>query len=89
MTGLTAAEGVEFGKDDLETLLRWSRSSLTNVRCVVRANMGSMATTGLTDRVIAQDLDAGAPRVRRRVVRYVNLGLHGLEKNAPRGGRPR
>ena len=47
--------------------------------------MGSMATTGLTDRVIAQDLDAGAPRVRRQVVRYVNLGLHGLEKNAPRG----
>ena len=80
---------MEFGKDDLETLLRWSRSSLTNVRCVVRANMGSMATTGFTDRVIAQDLDAGAPRVRLWVPRYVNLGLHGLKKNAPRGGRPR
>ena len=80
--------GVEFGKDDLETLLRWSRSRLTNVCCVVRANMGSMAITGFTDRVIAQDLDAGAPRVRLWVARYVNLALHGLEKNAPRGGHP-
>ena len=51
--------------------------------------MRSTATTGFTDRVIAQDLDAGASRVRRRVMRYLNLGLHGLEKNASRGGRPR
>ena len=81
--------GVEFGKDDLGTLLRWCRSRLTNVRCAVRANMVSMASTGFTDRVIAQDLDAGAPRVRRWVVRYVNLGHHGLEKDAHHGGCPR
>ena len=31
----------------------------------------------------------GAPRVRRWVARYVKLGLAGLEKDAPRGGRPR
>ena len=80
---------VEFGKDDLETLLRWSTSSLTSVRCAVRANMVLMAATGFTDRVIAQELDVGAPRVRRWVARYVNLGLKGLEKDAPRGGRPR
>lgn len=80
---------MEFGKDDLETLLRWSRSSLTNIRCVVPANMGSMAITGFTDRVIAQDLDAGVPRVRLWVARCVNLELHGLEKNAPRDGRLR
>lgn len=80
---------VEFGKDDLEILLRWSTSSLTSVRCAVRANMVLMAATGFTDRVIAQELDVGAPRVRRWVARYVKLGLKGLEKDAPRGGRPR
>ena len=80
---------VEFGKDDLETLLRWSTSSLASVRCAVRANMVLMAATGFTDRVIAQALDVGAPRVRRWVARYVHLGLKGLEKDAPRGGRPR
>ncbi len=37
---------VEFGKDDLETLLRWSTSSLASVRCAVRANMVLMAATG-------------------------------------------
>lgn len=80
---------VEFGKDDLDILLRWSTSSLTSVRCAVRANMVLMAATGFTDRVIAQDLDVGAPRVRCWVARYVKFGLKGLEKDAPRGGRPR
>ena len=77
---------VEFGKDDLETLLRWSTSCLASVRCAVRANMVLMAATGFADRVIAQELAVGAPRVRRWVARYVKLGLPGLEKDAPRGG---
>jgi transposase len=80
---------VEFGKDDLETLLRWSTSSLASVRCAVRANMVLMAATGFADSVIAQELGVGAPRVRRWVARYVKQGLAGLEKDAPRGGRPR
>ena len=80
---------VEFGKDDLETLLRWSTSCLASVRCAVRANMVLMAAAGFADRVIAQELAVGAPRVRRWVARYVKLGLPGLEKDAPRGGRPR
>jgi transposase len=80
---------VEFGQNDLETLLRWSTSSLVSVRCAVRANMVLMAAAGFADRVIAQDLGVGAPRVRRWVARYVKLGLSGLEKDAPRGGRPR
>ena len=80
---------VEFGKDDLDTLLRWSKSSLASVRCCVRANMVQMAAAGFSDSAIAQELDVGAPRVRRWVARYVKLGLAGLEKDAPRGGRPR
>ena len=80
---------VEFGKDDLDTLLRWSTSSLASVRCCVRANMVLMAAAGFSDSAIAQELDVGAPRVRRWVARYVKLGLAGLEKDAPRGGRPR
>lgn len=51
---------VEFGKDDLETLLRWSTSSLSSVRCALRANMVLMAAAGFADRVIAQELDVGA-----------------------------
>ena len=80
---------VEFGKDDLETLLRWSTSSLASVRCCVRANMVLMAAAGFSDSAIAQELDVGAPRVRRWVARYVKLGLAGIQKDAPRGGRPR
>lgn len=80
---------VEFGEDDLQTLLRWSTSSLASIRCAVRANMILMAATGFSDRVISQELGVSAPRVRRWVARYVKLGLAGLEKDAPRGGRPR
>jgi transposase len=80
---------VEFGPEELKTLFRWSTLSLASVRCEVRANMVLMAATGFTDRVIAQELDVGAPRVRRWVARYVRLGLTGLEKDAPRGGPPR
>ena len=58
------------------------------MRCCVRANMVLMAATGFSDRVIAQEIGVSAPRVRRWVARYVKLGLAGLEKDAPRGGRP-
>ena len=50
---------VEFGKDDLETLLGWSTSSLASVRCAVRANMVLMAAAGFADSVIARELDVG------------------------------
>jgi transposase len=80
---------VEFGKDDLETLLSWSTSSLASVRCALRANMVLMAAAGFADSVIANEIGVSAPRVRRWVARYVKLGLVGLEKDAPRGGRPR
>jgi transposase len=79
---------VEFSKDDLETLLRWSTSSLTSVRCAIRANMVLMAATGFADSVIARELGVSAQRVRRWVARYVKQGLAALEKDAPRGGRP-
>lgn len=45
-----------------------------------------MAATGFADRVIAQELDVGAPRVRRWVARHIKLGLPGLEKDAPVAG---
>ena len=48
-----------------------------------------MAAAGFSDRVIAMELSVSAPRVRRWVARFVKLGLRGLEKDAPRGGRPR
>ena len=79
---------VEFGNDDLDTLLNWSTSSLASVRCCVRANMVLMAAAGFADSAIAQDSGVGAARVRRWVARYAKLGLAGIHKDAPRGGRP-
>lgn len=79
---------VEFGQGDLEVLLRWSTSGLASTRCAARANMVLMAAAGFADLVIAQELGMSAARVRRWVGRFVLAGLAGLEKDAPRGGRP-
>ena len=48
---------VEFAKDDLDTLLHWSTSSLASVRCALRANMVLMAAAGFADSVIACQRD--------------------------------
>jgi transposase len=70
----------------MNSLLRWSTSSLASARCAVCANMVLLAATGFADGVIAKALDVSAPQVRRWVARYVNLGLTGLEKDAPVAG---
>ena len=44
---------VEFDKDDLAALLRWSTSSLASVRCALRVNRVLMAAAGFADIAIA------------------------------------
>jgi transposase len=78
----------DFGEGDVEILLRWSTSSLQSVRCALRANMVLMAAAGFVDSAIARELGLSQARVRRWVARYAKLGLKGIEKDAPRGGRP-
>jgi len=78
----------DFGEGDVETLLRWSTSSLQSVRCALRAKMVLMAAAGFVDSVIARELGLGQARVRRWIARYAKLGLKGIEQDAPRGGRP-
>jgi len=78
----------DFGEDDLEALVQWSTSSLQSVRCALRAKMVLMAAAGFVDSVIARELQVSQARVRRWVTRYGALGLKGIEKDAPRAGRP-
>ncbi len=79
----------DFGGGDWEALTQWSTSGLQSVRCALRAKMVLMAAVGFVDSVIAADLGLSQARVRRWVTRYAKLGLKGIEKDAPRGGRPR
>ncbi len=78
-----------FGEGDLDMLVQWSTSSLQSVRHALRAKMVLMAAAGFVDSIIARELGLPQPRVRRWVARYAALGLKGIEKDAPRGGRPR
>ncbi|MGH6637098.1 MAG: IS630 family transposase [Polaromonas sp.] len=78
----------DFGEGDLDALVQWSTSSLQSVRRALRAKMVLMAAAGFVDSIIARELGLPQPRVRRWVGRYAELGLKGIEKDAPRGGRP-
>ena len=73
---------------DLDVLLSTSTSGLSSVRSAQRANMVLMAAFGMVDSAIAEELGTSANRVRRWVARYVKLGVAGLQKDLPRGGRP-
>jgi len=73
---------------DCLTLQRWSRGRSTPARLVLRAKVVLAAADGMCNDDIAANLgtDPGlAGRWRRR---FAQSGLAGIEKDAPRGGRP-
>jgi len=69
------------------TLERWSRGRRTPVRLMERARMVLMAAEGLRDRDIAEALGADSHTVARWRKRFLQSGLAGIEKDAPRSGR--
>ena len=82
------APTIALNNDDLLTLQRWSRGRSTQARLVLRAKVILAAAEGKANDVIAEEVgtDPGlAGRWRRR---FAIGGLAGIEKDAPRGGRP-
>lgn len=73
---------------DRETLSRWSRGRRTPARLVLRAKIVLLAVDGLENRQIASLVEASLPTVGLWRRRFAERGLSGIEKDAPRGGRP-
>lgn len=73
---------------DRETLSRWSRGRRTPARLVLRAKIILLAADGLENRQIASLVEASLPTVGLWRRRFAERGLSGIEKDAPRGGRP-
>src|SRR5260370_17197610 len=73
---------------DRATLERWSRSRSTEARLVERARIVLLAAEGWENKDIAVELGITRATVGRWRDRFAEQGLAGIEKDAPRGGRP-
>src|SRR3954471_6274019 len=73
---------------DRITLERWSRARSTQARLVTRARVVLAAAEGKENKDIAADLEISRGAVARWRDRFAERGVAGLEKDAPRGGRP-
>src|SRR5262245_51983822 len=73
---------------DRTILERWSRGRSTQARLVTRARIVLAAADGKENKEIALELQITRGAVGRWRHRFARAGLAGLEKDAPRAGRP-
>ncbi len=82
------ATAITLDEDERRTLQRWARGRRTPARLVLRAQIVLRAAAGLDNLTIAAELGTGRVTVARWRRRFAAARLAGLEKDAPRGGRP-
>jgi transposase len=80
--------GITLSDADRTTLERWARGRSTQARLVTRAKVVLAAAAGKENKDIAADLRISRGAVARWRIRFAEAGVAGLEKDAPRGGRP-
>jgi transposase len=69
-------------------LSRLARSRRSSVRLALRARIVLLAGQGLQNKDIAEQLGIGRVQVARWRERYLERGLQGIERDAPRGAPP-
>lgn len=82
------APTIELTDEDRKTLDRWSRGRSTPARLVLRAKIILLAAEGMTNNRVAEKLGTDRMLVGKWRKRFATKGLAGIEKDAPRGGRP-
>jgi transposase len=84
---MRVARAIVLSEDQRATLERWSRGRSTPVRMMERATMLLRAAQGMTNDDIAEAVGTDSHTVARWRGRFLQAGLAGLEKDAPRSGR--
>ena len=74
--------------EERRTLEHWARGRSTPARLVLRAGIVLLAAGGQMNKVIGKELGTSQEAVSRWRNRFAQRRLAGLEKDAPRGGRP-
>jgi len=85
---LRVAPGIELTAEQKDELTKLVRSKRTSVRLAQRAQIVLLAAQGLQNKAIAEQLGIGRVQVARWRERYLDLGLHGIERDLPRGAPP-
>ena len=83
------AHKITLTKEQRTTLEQWSRGRTVSVRRSERARMILLAADGMLNKDIAVEVGVKAQTVGRWRRRFAESGLAGIEKDLPRGGRPR
>jgi transposase len=84
---MRVAPKVTLTDEDRQTLQRWSRGRSTPARQVLRAQIVLAAAEGRDNQTIAEALHTDRLLVGKWRKRFVEQGLPGIERDAPRGGR--
>lgn len=82
------APAIELTPDQQSILEAQARSRSLPARVVERSRVVLLAAAGRQDKEIAHSLSMTSKKVSRWRKRFLQLGLAGLEKDAPRPGRP-
>jgi transposase len=82
------AASIELSPEERRALEKWANGRRTPARLVLRARIILLAAEGRENQQIAEQLDTSRQTVGLWRQRYVEQGPSGLEKDAPRGGRP-
>jgi transposase len=85
---MRVAQAIEISEQDRRTLQRWSRGRSVPARLVLRGKIVLLAAAGRLNKDIASELNTGMKTVCLWRNRFAKSGLAGIEKDAPRGGRP-
>ena len=86
---MRVAKSITLTMDERATLTKWSRGRSTPARLVQRARIVLAAAEGRENQDIAAELGCTRRTVGTWRNRFAEQGLAGIEKDAPRGGRPR
>lgn len=81
------APPVSLTTEDRELLTKWAYSRSSPIRVVQRAHIVLLAGDGHPDTAIAEKLNTSRVTVHLWRSRFLELGVKGLEKDAPRPGR--
>jgi transposase len=85
---MRVATGIELAAEERATLTKWARGRSTPARLVLRANVVLLAAAGRRNDQIAKKLKTSRQTVGLWRTRFATERLAGIEKDAPRGGRP-
>jgi len=88
MTPMRVAVPVQITDEERTTLVRWSRGRSTPARLILRARIVLAAAEGKRNSDIARELNTDNQTVGRWRSRFATDRLVGIQKDAPRGGRP-